>query len=302
MIKTIQHWIEYIIVKSLIVVLNPLPLGISLRFGDILGFLAFSVLRVRRRVTLINLKNSFGDKYSDREYRKIGLMSYINFVRSMIEFGLYPKLKKIGLEKTVRMVNFEPLDEHLKTGKGAVLLSGHFGNLELIGVALTTKQWPVDFLVGKQHNKLINDLLNKHRAMFGVGIIEVGVSAKEVFRILKQGRWIAFLSDQDAGRDGTIVNFLGRPASTPKGAAAFALRYDCPIFVGALVREGLKKHVLYFEGPITIEKSGDKDKDIQRLTQAYTDVIGDYITQYPHQYFWMHKRWKTTCPDDYAKK
>ena len=302
MTKALQHRIEYIVVKFLILILNPLPLRLALRLGDVLGFLAFSVLRVRRRVTLINLKNSFGDKYTDREYRRIGLRSYINFVQSMIEFGLYPKLKRMGLQNMISMVNHEILDEHLKTGKGAVLISGHFGNLELIGIATTMYKYPVDFLVGKQHNKLINDMLNKNRALFGVGIIEIGVSAREVFRVLKQGRWIAFLADQDARRDGTIVNFLGRPASTPKGAAAFALRYDCPIIVGALVRKNLTEHTLYIEGPIKIEPTGDKDKDIQTLTQAYTDIIGKYIELYPDHYFWMHKRWKTTCPEDYAKK
>jgi KDO2-lipid IV(A) lauroyltransferase len=300
--KAIQHRIEFIVVKFLILILNPLPLRVALRLGDILGWLMFSVLHIRRRITLINLKKSFGDKYSNREYRHIALMSYINFVRSMIEFGLYPKLKRMGLENMIHMVNHEILDEHLKTGKGAVLISGHFGNLELIGVAVTMRHYPVDFLVGKQHNKLINDLLNKNRAMFGVGIIEIGVSAREVFRVLKQGRWIAFLSDQDARRDGTIVNFLGRPASTPKGAAAFALRYDCPIIVGALVRKNLTEHTLYIEGPIKIEPTGDKEKDIQALTQAYTDVIAKYIELYPDHYFWMHKRWKTTCPEDYKKK
>ena len=300
--KALQHRIEYIIVKFLIAILNPLPLAISLRFGNVIGFLAFSVLRIRRRVTLVNLKKSFGDKYTDREYNRIGLRSYIIFARSMIEFGLYPKIKKIGASKLIAIKNYEPLDEHLKTGKGAVMVSGHFGNLELVGIGMTLRDWPIDFLVGKQHNPLVNDLINKNRALFGVGLVEIGVSAREVFKLLQKGRWVAMLSDQDARQSGTIVNFLGRPASTPKGAAAFALRTGCPIFVAMLVREGLGKYTTYFEGPVTIEHSGDKEEDIQKLTQAFTDIIEKYIIKYPDHYFWMHKRWKTTCPDDYRKR
>lgn len=302
MSKALQHRIEYLSVKALIAILNPLPLAISLRFGNIIGFLAFSVIRVRRSVTLTNLKKSFGDKYSDKEYRQIGLRSYINFARSMIEFGLYPKIKKIGIANLITSVNPEPLAEHLKSGKGAILVSGHFGNLELVGVGMTMRGWPIDFLVGKQHNRLVNDLMNNNRAMFGVGLVEIGVSAREVYRLLQKGRWVVMLSDQDARQSGAIVNFLGRPASTPKGAAAFALRTDCPIFVAMLVRGGFAKYSIHYEGPLYAKKSGDKDKDITNLTQAYTDVIERYIVKYPDHYFWMHKRWKTTCPDDYRKK
>jgi KDO2-lipid IV(A) lauroyltransferase len=217
----------------------------------------------------------------------------------MIEFGLYPKLKRIGLDKIADIDNPEMLDDYLRTGKGAVLVSGHFGNLELVGVVTTLKKWPVDFLVGIQHNKKVNALMNYHRSLFGVGIIEIGLSAKEVFRVLRKGRWIAFLADQDARHHGTIVEFLGRPASTPKGAAAFALKCDCPIYVGMLVRKGLKHHTLHFRGPFTIEKSNDKENDIRQLTQLYTHAIAEFIYQYPDHYFWMHKRWKTTCPEDY---
>lgn len=299
MSKAIQHGIEYFFVRTLILILNGLPLSIALRFADVMAFLAFSIFRIRRKVTLVNLKKTFNDKYSEKEYAKIGYRSYVNFVRSMIEFGLYPKLKKIGLEKIVIFANPEVLDDHLKTGKGAVLVSGHFGNLELVGVATTMQNWPVDFLVGKQHNKKVNDLMNRHRGLFGVGIIEVGISAKEVFRVLRKGRWIAFLADQDARHHGTIVNFLGRPASTPKGAAAFALKCDCPIFVGMLVRENLTRHKLYIQGPFTVNAGDDKEADIQKLTQLYTDAIAGFIREFPDHYFWMHKRWKTTCPDDY---
>lgn len=302
MSKALQHEIEYFFVKLFIAILNPLPLSIALKFGDLIGFLAFSVLRVRRDITMVNLKNSFGDKYSKKEYRQIGLRSYQNFAQSMIEFGLYPKLARMGLETIVDIEGKNICEEHLKTGKGAVIVSGHFGNLEMVGTALTIFPWPIDFLVGKQHNRRVNSLMNNHRSLFGVGIIEIGLSARGVFTALKKGRWVVMLSDQNARADGVIINFLGRPASTPKGAAAFALKTDCPIIVAMLVRSKRGKHKLYIEGPISITSSDNKDEDIRRLTQIYSDVIAKYIERYPDQWFWAHKRWKATCPEDYGLK
>jgi KDO2-lipid IV(A) lauroyltransferase len=302
MSKAFQHKIEYFFVKLLLAILNPLPLRLALKFGDLIGFLAFSVLRIRREITMVNLKNSFGDKYTAKEYRRIGLRSYQNFAQSMIEFGMYPKLAKMGLAEIVDVEGADICEEHLKTGKGAVIVSGHFGNLEMVGTALTIYPWPIDFLVGKQHNRLVNDLMNHNRSLFGVGIIEIGLTAREVFAALKKGRWVVMLSDQDARSSGVIINFLGRPASTPKGAAAFALKTGCPIIVAMLVRGRRGRHKLYIEGPLSIKPGGDKDEDIKNLTQNYSDVIAKYIEQYPDQWFWAHRRWKTTCPEDYGLK
>lgn len=299
MTKRLQHRIEYVVVKVLVFFINRLPLKIALRFGDVIGFLAFSVLRMRRYVTLTNLKRSFGDKYTDRQYQKIGLKSYINFARSMIEYGMFPRLIKRDLSLNIKIVIDKPCREYLEKGGGVVMISGHFGSWELMGAYFAQMGWPVDFLVGVQHNLLVNRLMNKHREMFGIGLIEIGVAARGVIKAVKKGRAVAMLSDQDAGGNGVVVDFLGRPASTPKGPAAFALKTGCPIIIGSIIRNGLDKHIIYVEGLITIQKTGIKEEDIRRLTQAYTDVIEQYVTKYPDHWFWAHRRWKTTCPRDY---
>ncbi|OQX92574.1 MAG: hypothetical protein B6D58_02185 [candidate division Zixibacteria bacterium 4484_95] len=299
MTKHFQHKIEYIFLKLLIFILNHLPLKIALRFGDVIGILAFSVLRIRRRVTLTNLRNSFGGEYTDKQYRKIGLRSYINFARSMIEYGMFPRLVEKDLSLKIKIVGQHSYREYLNKGAGVVLVSGHFGSWELMGAYLAQIGWPIDFLVGIQHNPLINNLMNKHRGIFGVGLIEVGLTARGVITALRKGRAIAMLSDQDAGADGVIVDFLGRAASTPKGPAAFALKTDCPIFVISFVRNELDKHTLFIEGPIIMKKTGDREEDIKRLTQAYTDIIEKYVRLHPDHWFWAHRRWKTTYPEIY---
>jgi KDO2-lipid IV(A) lauroyltransferase len=299
MTKTFQHKLEFAIVKTLSFLLNLMPLKIALRLGDLIGFISFSILRIRRKVSLTNLKRSFGDKYTDKEYRRIALRSYINFARDMIEFGLFPKIAKMNLDDIMKFGDCSHITDHFKSGGGAVMFSGHFGNFELWGACFKYFNWPVDILVGKQRNPMVNSLMNHYRSLFGAKLIEIGVSAREVFRSLKEGRGVAMLSDQDAGSDGVIVNFLGRPASTPKGPAAFALKSRCPIFVGMMVREGLAGHRAIFEEPVTIVPTGNKDEDIKSLTQAYTDVLARYVALYPDHYFWAHRRWKSTCPDDY---
>jgi KDO2-lipid IV(A) lauroyltransferase len=101
------------------------------------------------------------------------------------------------------------------------------------------------------------------------------------------------LSDQDAGSDGVIVEFLGRPASTPKGPAAFALKTGASLACSFIIREGSKQKIV-IEPPFDITPTGNKDEDIKQLTQAYTSLLEKYVREYPDHWFWPHRRWKST--------
>ena len=293
MMKKIRYRLEYIAVRTVILIINILPYGIALKLGDLIAFLGFCVFRIRRKVTLDNLRNSFKDRFTPGEYVGIGFRAYRNFARSMIEYGMFPKLKRKGLSNLVTMEGEENFRKALDGGHGAVLITGHFGSWELMGASLAERGWPIDYLVGEQHNHLVNDLMNRHRQIFGIGLIELGVAAKGVFRAVRNGRMVAMLSDQDAGSDGVIVDFFGRPASTPKGPAAFALKTGAPQICGFIIREGLRQRVI-LEKDIGYKPSGNKKEDIRGLTQAYTSLLEKYIREYPDHWFWPHRRWKST--------
>ncbi|KPL00126.1 MAG: hypothetical protein AMJ91_05330 [candidate division Zixibacteria bacterium SM23_73_3] len=293
--RTIKHRIEYWITCLVGALARIIPYPLALALGSLLGWLAFDVLRVRRKVTLINLRNSLGKKKDGLV--SIGRKAYQNVGKSMVEYSLFPSLDK---EKIFSMVEFEGVehfDEALRRGKGAILVTGHFGSWELMGAALSQKGYPIDFLVGEQHNLLVDNLMNDYRRSMGIGIIKMGAAAKGIIKAVKSSRLVAMLSDQDAGSDGTVVEFFGRPASTPKGPAAFALKMDVPIIMGFIIRENQKKQRIIIEEPIFVEKTPDKEEDIRKLTQAYTRVLEEYIRKYPDHWFWPHRRWKSTTKE-----
>jgi KDO2-lipid IV(A) lauroyltransferase len=271
---------------------NLIPYRPALLLGDLIGILGFSLFRIRRQVTLANLRKSFGSQYTESQYIRIGSRAYRNFAKSMIEYGLFPSLKRKGLSKFVTMEGREVFKKMKECGKGAVMVTGHFGSWELMGAFIAQDGWPIDYLVGEQHNLKVNNLMNEYRRIFGIGLIELGVAARGVVKAVRGGRMVAMLSDQDAGSDGVIVQFFGRPASTPKGPAAFSIKTGVPLACGFIVREGLKQRIV-IEPPFSIEFSGQKDEDIRRLTQAYTSLLEEYVRRYPDHWFWPHRRWKS---------
>jgi KDO2-lipid IV(A) lauroyltransferase len=294
----IKHKFEYWITCFSCTILRVLPYRCALFLGSTLGILAFDVFRVRRKVSLINLKNSLGDQRNTKELRKIGRRAYKNIGKSMVEYSLFPSLNKKEIGGMVEFEGAENFDEAIRKGKGAVVVAGHFGSWELMGAATSQRGYPVDFLVGEQHNILVDNLMNDYRRYMGIGIIKMGAAAKGVMKALKNNRFVAMLSDQDAGSDGTLVDFFNRPASTPKGPAAFALKMNAPIIMGFIIREKNQKQKIVIEEPIFIQRSKNKEDDIRSLTQAYTSVLEKYIRQYPDHWFWPHRRWKSTT-DEY---
>jgi KDO2-lipid IV(A) lauroyltransferase len=291
------HKFEYGVTYLSGVFLRILPYRLALSVGSFLGFLSFDVFRVRRKVTLINLKNSLGDQKNVKELKKIGRRAYKNIGKSMVEYSLFPSLSEKKISKLVEFEGAENFDEALKRGKGAILVTGHFGSWELMGAAICRRGYPVDFLVGEQHNILVDNLMNDYRKSMGIGIIKMGAAAKGVIKALKNNRFVAMLSDQDAGNDGTVVDFFDHPASTPKGPAAFALKMDAPIILGFIIRRNKEKQKIIIEKPIFIEKSENKEDDIRKLTQAYSSVLEHYIRKYPDHWFWPHRRWKSTTAE-----
>ena len=294
----IKHKVEYWITSFLGTVLRVLPYRCALSVGSFLGILAFDVFRVRRKVTLVNLKNSLGDQKNIGELRKIGRRAYINIGKSVVEYSLFPSLNNEKISGMVKFEGTENFDEAIKRGKGAIVVAGHFGSWELMGAATSQSGYPVDFLVGEQHNILVDNLMNDYRKCMGIGIIKMGAAAKGIIKALKNNRFVAMLSDQDAGEDGTVVQFLNRPASTPKGPAAFALKMNAPIVMGFIIRGDDKRQKIVITEPIFIQKSKNKEDDIRNLTQAYTSVLEEYVRRYPDHWFWPHRRWKSTT-DEY---
>jgi Kdo2-lipid IVA lauroyltransferase/acyltransferase len=290
---TARDRLEYAAVRGGQAVVCALPAGAARGLGAFLGDVAFSVLRVRRAVTMRQLSRALGPAHTERELQRIAREAYRNFGRMTFEYARFPRLTKREVEATVRVTGGEHLTEALAGGKGAILVAAHFGNWEL-AATLAMKGYPVSFLVGEQHNTLVDGLMNRLRQRFGVETIPLTGSLRGVFRALRANRIVAMLSDQDAGKSGIFVDFFGMPASTPYGPARFAIATGAPLVPGVAVRHPGGHHELVIAPTIAPATPGMPPEEAARLlTQAYTSVFEDFIRRHPDHYFWMHRRWKT---------
>jgi KDO2-lipid IV(A) lauroyltransferase len=149
-------------------------------------------------------------------------------------------------------------------------------------------------LVAKQANPLIDELMNSVRTRQNgyKTISRDGNPYREVLKALKRNEFVAVLSDQDGGRQGCFVDFFGRPSSTPKGAALFALRGGSPLITAFGVRQPDATTKTYLE-EIPPPNTGDMEKDIETICAIYSQRLENFVRLYPEQWFWFHKKWKT---------
>jgi len=265
----------------------------NLKFGERLGDLARTI-GLRRRVARENLALAFPEK-SDRERDEILREHYHELGRVCIEYARFAGLANAPPgEVLTRITGAEHLQRVREEGRGAILLTGHFGNFELMG-AMLAKIHPTFVVVKPLSNPLMDEWITAERSSAALRLIPIGSAMRGAFAALKANHWIEMVADQDARRHGVFVPFFGRLASTPVGPAELALRARAPIVMGFGFRLPDGRFELRIDPPLTIDSPKAPDA-AQRLTAAHTARLEAMIRERPSAWFWLHRRWKTPPP------
>ena len=85
-----------------------------------------------------------------------------------------------------------------------------------------------------------------------------------------------------------------RRRTEARGAALMAVRSGAPLFFGAPIRR--EEHYLAITEEINTPRTGELSEVVHRLTADYTACLESLVRQWPEQYFWHHRRWKTRPP------
>jgi KDO2-lipid IV(A) lauroyltransferase len=287
---SVKHILEYAMVMACVALASALPWGLALAWGALLGYKAW-FLGIRRGVVMANLRQAFPGEDA-AALRRIGARSYANAGRTMIEIARQRRIDARFIERNV--VVDGPENQQVLKQEGGIGLAFHYGNWELTGILQRYLAGETSFLVGEQHNPLVDGFINRLRAAHGVKLITRDGAMREIFRTLREKQVVCWLSDQDAGRNGLVVDFFGWPASTPRGAAAFSVKTGCAVVPIVLVRERGCRQRLIYGRPIRASKDLPADQAELEVTRQYTAWLEEMIKPRPDLYWWAHRRWKTT--------
>ncbi|MEJ5298569.1 MAG: lysophospholipid acyltransferase family protein [Armatimonadota bacterium] len=261
--------------------------------GKGVGRFVFRASRRYREVALRNLQSVFGAERSAAEIRDLARSVFEHFGRVALEFFW---LQRVRPERLKELVEFpeelqDSLREVMNRGRGAILITAHFGNWELLGRVMAARGYPLSVVARDSDDPTQAGFVNSIRAQGGLGIISRGEPVGRMLEVLRRNEFLAILPDQNTIRDPLFVPFFGRLASVAPGVALLAIRSGSPILPGFATRTAAGWRVdSYPEVPVP--QSGPLKDRILEVSAAYTAIIEQHIRRYPEQWLWFHDRWR----------
>ncbi|MBN2490172.1 MAG: lysophospholipid acyltransferase family protein [Planctomycetes bacterium] len=171
-------------------------------------------------------------------------------------------------------------------------MTGHFGNWELAGCALTGV-YPINGISRRFRNPLIRRSILRLRRAFGEKVIFAGDGLEPMLACLRRNECIALLPDKRLRAARITVDFFGRRVCVPSSPALLSWRTGAPLLTGGALRIGETPRFQLVHGePIRPDPTAPKGTEIRRLSQAWTTALEQLIRQHPEQWIWTHNRFK----------
>ena len=277
--------------------LGALPRRIARAAGVAIARIAYLLLGRLRRVGLRNLELAFPEMpISERldilhlEYRNLGWL--------LAEFC---QMSSYTPAFTSRFIRYEGLDHYLAArgrGKGVLVLTGHLGAWELSSYYHSLAGYPMGMVIRRLDNPLVDTMVNRIRCRHGNRVLHKDDFARGLLAAMRAGETVGILMDTNmTPPQGLFVPFFGVLACTASGLARVALKTGAAVLPGFLLwEEAERQYVLHFYPEIALVDTGDAEADAAENTARFTAILEDAIRQYPSQWLWMHRRWKTRPP------
>jgi len=219
---------------------------------------------------------------------------FLSIARLLRTFAHLPRLAPQNISTLIRYEGLENFSTAVARGRGVLVATAHLGNWELSAFAHAWMTAPMHIVVRPLDNPRLDVLVERYRALSGNHIIEKKDAARGILKALKAGEAVGILIDQNTTLDqGVFIDFFGKKACAGTAFAKLAHHSGAAVVPGfALWSHDEQRYILRFYPELSM--SGDLSENTQRLHSQLESVI----RQYPDQWLWIHRRWKTRPPGE----
>jgi KDO2-lipid IV(A) lauroyltransferase len=264
-------------------------ISIGCRLGQLFAWLSGS----RQKIVDTNLARCFPDK-SLQERNRIKSECYRNMGISLIEMAMCWWWSAHKLESLVEIRGREHLDAALASGRGPILLTGHYTSLE-IGGRLLALFMPLQGLYRTQRNAMFDSYLYTRRHSYLAHIVSRKNTRQLIKGIRKQvPTWYA--PDQDFTHERNVfAPFMGVEAATISASSRIAQAANAAMlpYYPERKQDG-SGYVLHIGAALDDFPSGDEITDATAINKS----IENWVRIFPENYMWILKRFKTRPPGE----
>jgi len=285
---------------------STLPTWLTYGIGHVGTGLAWRFQRSGTRALVENFRGIFPDR-PDRELRRLALATYRSYARDVIDFIRTLQMTPDETRRLVSRLDTSAFDQAIAEGRGAIALSGHFGNWELGGVFLRRfTSFGLSVVAKAEPSQRVTNKRMDVRSHLDIETLEVRQYFEMALRIrerLAENRVVALLVDRHMDKDHVEVTFFGRTAYFLRTPALLALLTGAPI-VPCFVYRDLDGHFAVECGPlIRVLAGGDRNAAVQRATQTFATLLERHIRQWPQYWYQFYPFWpsQTVTPETGAR-
>ncbi len=285
--------IIYTIYRAAIWLLGRLPIEAVFRAGKFSGGLAWYLAVGTRKTILANLTIAFGEEKSPSEIRQLGKLHLRNLLANFFVVPALTQISKEALLQRVVLENEQVVRSLMAQGKGQLWAGNHMGNWELMAqIVVAFEGLQVTAVYQRLGNPLIDQHVRESRARFGVRLVERKEAFTEAINTIKTGGMAGVLIDQHSGDGGIWTPFFRRLASTTSLPALLSARSRGAIIPVSVQTIGVARWKVIFEEPIPAA-----GRNTDQVTAQLNQILEKQIRRSPHEWFWVHNRWKTPNPE-----
>ncbi|MGE5576785.1 MAG: lysophospholipid acyltransferase family protein [Syntrophothermus sp.] len=281
------------LVATLVFVFNLLPERAGLWCAERFAGGVYRLVRSTKHKDFVpgNIRVAFPE-YDDAAIEEIALGHLRLLVKSIVEIIRLPRLNRHNLGRKVTVTGLEHLEKAKELGKGAIILTAHFGNWELLMAAMAIKGHPGVALAQQQSKAAFDRFLLSRRSLFGNGVLyNDSGGTQKIFKLLRQNGMLYLVADQHGESLKAIVPFFGQMVSAQAGPVAFGMKTGAPVIPAFIVREKGDRHRIIIEKPLELSNTGRKEADLTENCARMMAVFERYIRAYPDHWLWVHNRW-----------
>ena len=268
-------------------------------FGASIGAASYLGWPSKRFVTRLNIAQITGRPIDDPYVKHLAMASWRNYGRYASDFISFPHLDVEHVDRNMRDLSEAEggwqgiMQSALEAGRGALLVTAHFGNWDLAGAILAFHH-PLSAVAETFSDEQLNQLLQNQRRDKGIGVIPMESSMRPILRILQQNQFVAIVVDRPVPKNqGIEITFFGRKTYVPGGPAALALKSGATIVPG-FVWYGHHNEIYARAFNPIIPQQGkhiERATEISRLTQRIYDVLEVMIREWPSQWYMFRQFW-----------
>ena len=288
-----KYWPTWVLL-GLLRAIAALPFSCQKRLAYLLTPLVLFFAKSRVHVCRVNLKKAFPE-WSEAELEKKVRACFFSFVLGAIESNA---TYWVGRDRFLKICPFsvegmEHLEAAMASGKGVIVCGYHLHLVDMacrsIGEKLRS-DYGVKTAVVYQANKnpLVDKFLYGWRHRYAEKVFR-RKELKNMLSWLKQKNILLYAPDQDFGHAPSVfAPFFNIPTATITASSRLVQHTGSVLISGIYVRKN-GQYFMKFLPPIQNYPSGDDLWDATQLNAIYESVIREY----PEQYLWQHRRFKT---------